>query len=223
MRHLILLSLFFVCTKVKSQEFKIDISYKYLQSFQLDKAIQYYNFSRPTFTEAQPLFIHGLNSSVSYVFKSSKNLKHGFNVSYSYFRSYADNENFINSLNLHFLNLGYILHYENQEKLKGLYTDLIISATSSGLFRNLNDEPFIYDESESKAFGIGADVNVKLGYLKMNSKSFLSPFIAIAYTPYFFSPNNEAVINQTKGLASKNWTGILSAQVGLSFYLKKNK
>ena len=191
-----------------AQEFKIDVSYKYIYSDQWDKTIQTYNVSRPFIADKQPLLIHGLNSSLSYMFKSAKNLKHGINVSYSYFRSSAENENLENILNLHFLNLGYILHYEKKENLKGVYTDLIVSATSSGLFRNVNGEPFAYDETTSKAFGIGGDICLKIGYcLKLKNKIYLSPFISIAYTPYLYSPLSESVINQTKGLTSQNWTG----------------
>ncbi len=221
--YIIILSLFFIFNKINAQELKVDISYKYLYSNQWDKAIQTFNFSRPFISEKQPLLMHGLNSSLSYIFKTSKKFKHGINISYSYFKSNSENENLENNLNLHFLNLGYILHYENKEKWKGLYTDLIISATSSGLFRQVNGEPFEYDEITSKAFGIGGDLNFKLGYkLKLKDKYFLSPFISVAYSPYLFSPNSEPVINQTKGLTSKNWTGILTTQIGITFHIKRN-
>ena len=204
-----------------AQEFKLDASYEYLYSSQWDKAIQTYNVSRPFLTEKQPLLMNGLNTSISYVFKNEKHLKHGINVSYAYFQSSAENENFNNILQLHFINLGYILHYESKEKSKGLYADLIISATSSGLFRTLDGNPFEYDETRSKAFGIGGDICLKAGYcLTLKNNYFLSPFISIAYTPYLYSPNSEAVINQTKELTSKNWTGILRTQIGLTFHLK---
>lgn len=204
-----------------AQEWKVDLSYKYMYSNQLDKTIQTYNFSRPLLAEKQPLFMNGLNASVSRIFSNEKHLKHGINLSYSFIRSAAENQNFNNTLQLHFVNFGYILRYENADKWKGLYTELIFSATTSGLFRNLNDEPFEYDDSKSKAFGIGGDIQLKTGYqVKLKNRCFLSPFFAIAYTPYLFAPNNEAVINQTKGLVSNNWTAILSAQVGLAFHLK---
>ena len=207
-----------------AQEFKLDASYEYLYSNQWDKAIQTYNVSRPFLTEKQPLLMNGLNTSISYVFKNEKHLKHGINVRYAYFQSSAENENFNNILQLHFINLGYILHYESKEKSKGLYSDLIISATSSGLFRRINENPFVYDETTSKAFGIGGDICLKAGYcLTLKNNYFLSPFISIAYTPYLYSPNSEAVINQTKELTSKNWTGILTTQIGLTFHLKRQQ
>ena len=208
----------------RAQEIKMDASYEYLYSRQWDKAIQTYNVSRPFLKEKQPLLMNGLNTSISYVFENEKHVKHGINVSYAYFRSSAENENFNNMLKLHFINLGYILHYENAEKSKGLYADLIISATSSGLFRHINGNPFEYDETTSRAFGIGGDICLKAGYyLTLKNNFYLSPFISIAYTPYLYSPNSEAVINQTKELTSKNWTGILTTQIGLTFHLKRQK
>ncbi len=205
-----------------AQEIKMDASYEYLYSSQWDKAIQTYNVSRPFLTEKQPLLMNGLNTSISYVFKNEAHVKHGINVSYAYFQSSAENENFNNILQLHFINLGYILHYENAEKSKGLYADLIISATSSGLFRTLDGNLFEYDETRSKAFGIGGDICLKAGYcLTLKNNFYLSPFLSIGYTPYLYSPNSEAVINQTKELTSKNWTGILTTQIGLTFHLKR--
>jgi len=223
MRKLLLLS-FLLLSYISSsaQEFKIDASYEYLYSNQWEKAIQTYNFSRPFLTEKQPLLANGLNTSISYILKNEKHFKHGINLTYAYFGSSAENENFNNKINLHFVNLGYILHYENDEKWKGLYCDLIISAMSSLIFRTVNGEAFVSDETKSKAFGIGSNIHLKFGYyFRLKNKSYLSPLISFAYTPYLYSPNNEAVINQTKGLTSKNWTGILTTQIGLSFHIRQ--
>ena len=224
LQRLYCLVLLIVSINASAQELKVDLSYNYIYSNQLDKIIQTYNFSRPFLTEKQPLLMNGLNTSVSYVFKNERLLNDGINVAYSYFRSVAENDNFTTTLQLNFLKLGYFLHYENPAKWKGLYTDLILSATSSGLFRNVNGEPFIYDEARSKAFGIGGEINLKLGYsLHLKNRTYVSPFISFAYTPYLYSPNNEVVINQTKGLCAKNWTFILGAQIGLAVHLRQQK
>jgi hypothetical protein len=213
--------LFFMPLNLIAQEVKIDASYNYLFANQWDKAIQTYNFSRPFLSEKQPLLMHGLTTSGTYIFNSPKRLKHGINLSYSYFRSSSENENLDVKLHLNFLKLAYLLHYECQEKLKNLYADFIFSATTSALFRNVNGNPFTYDEEKSKAFGIGGDISVKMGYfMKFKNKNGLSPFVLIACTPYFYSPNTEAVINQTKGLTSKNSTAIISAQIGMAFHIK---
>ena len=222
MRTLFFLLFLFLFIDAQSQEIEMDLSYKYLFANNWDKAIQTYNFSRPFLTEKQPLFMHGINGSASYIFKSENRFKQGINASYSRFTSYAENVNFVNQLNLHFLNVGYILRYESTEKYKGLTTDLILSASSSALFRNVNDEPFIYDDVRSKAFGIGGDLSIKTSYsfnLKNNIR--LSPFVQSGYTPYLYSPNTEAVINQTRGLVSPKFTGVFTSQVGVKVQLRE--
>jgi hypothetical protein len=201
---------------VQSQKIEVDLSYKYMFASNWDKAIQTYNFSRPFLSEKQPLFIHGINGSASYIFKSENKFKQGINASYSHFSSYAENVNFVNQYILHFLNVGYILRYESTEKCKGLTTDLILSATSSALFRNVNDESFIYDETRARAFGIGGDVSIKTSYsFNLKNKIRLSPFVQIGYTPYLYSPNTEAVINQTTGLTAPDFTGVFTSQIGV--------
>ena len=160
--------------------------------------------------------MHGINASASYIFKSENKFKQGINASYSHFSSYAENVNFVNRYILHFLNVGYILRYESTEKCQGLTTDLILSATSSALFRNVNDESFIYDETRARAFGIGGDVSIKTSYsFNLKNKIRLSPFVQIGYTPYLYSPNTEAVINQTTGLTAPDFTGVFTSQIGV--------
>ena len=215
---LLFLSLFI---DAQSQEIEMDLSYKYMFANNWDKAIQSYNFSRPFLTEKQPLFMHGINGSASYIFKSENKFKQGINASYSHFTSYAENVNFVNQCNLHFFNAGYILRYESTEKLKGLTTDFLLSASSSALFRYVNNEPFIYDDARSKAFGIGGDLSIKTSYsfnLKNNIR--LSPFIQVGYTPYLYSPNTEAVINQTTGLTAPEYTGVFTSQIGVKVQVR---
>jgi hypothetical protein len=222
MRALFLLLFLFPLLDTQAQEIEAELSYKYMLASNWDKAIQSYNFSRPFLTEKQPLLMHGMNASVSYIFKSANKFKQGINASYSHFSSYAENVNFVNQYNLHFLNVGYIFRYESTEKLKGLTTDFILSASSSALFRNVNDEPFIYDEVRSKAFGIGGDLSVRTSYsFNIKNKFHLSPFVQVGYTPYLFSPNTEAVINQTRGLVAPNFTDVFSTQVGLKVRLRE--
>jgi hypothetical protein len=216
MRLLYFLYFLFLFVDVQSQKIEVDLSYKYMFASNWDKAIQTYNFSRPFLSEKQPLFIHGINGSASYIFKSENKFKQGINASYSHFSSYAENVNFVNQYILHFLNVGYILRYESTEKCKGLTTDLILSATSSALFRNVNDESFIYDETRARAFGIGGDVSIKTSYsFNLKNKIRLSPFVQIGYTPYLYSPNTEAVINQTTGLTAPDFTGVFTSQIGV--------
>jgi hypothetical protein len=69
---------------------------------------------------------------------------------------------------------------------------------------------------------MGGELGLKLGYrIKPTERFQISPFIEIGYTPFFFSPNTEAVINQTKSLAGKPWTAMLHAQSGIAFHFKR--
>lgn len=219
-----ILILFFCITKLHAQELKGDLSYQYMYAKQWDKAIQTYNFSRPTITNKQPLFMHGASISLSYIFKSPKHFKHGILLSYSNFYSKATNLNSSNLLVLHFMKLGYLMHYENTEKMKGLYIEAIVAANSSALYRNLNQSAFIYDDTHSKAFSIGAEASLKIGYyIKLKNNFYISPFVSFAYAPYVYAPQTETVINQTKSLSSKNWTSILNTQIGMAFHFKNNQ
>ena len=109
MRTIFLLLFLFPFVDAQSQEIEVDLSYKYIFASTWDKAIQTYNFSRPFLTEKQPLFMHGINGSASYVFKSENRFKQGINASYSHFSGYAENVNLVNQYILHFLNLEHFL------------------------------------------------------------------------------------------------------------------
>lgn len=220
MRHFFWIILIFTSYSggVKAQNMAVDISYQYLYSGQWDKAIQTYNLSRPYLTEKQPLLQHGIHGSFSYFFDPSRKLSGGLGVGYSFFRSAAENENFANALSLHGLNLGYIFHYQAAETKQGFYADLMIGAVGTGLFRGVNGEWFEFDDTKSKAFGVGLDINLKAGYdLKLGNDFFIHPFLSVGCTPYLYSPDTEKVINQTKGFSSHSWTAIYTAQAGLGF------
>lgn len=221
-RYLLVFSFIIVSFPLLAQQWQLGISYKYLYSGQWDKCIQTYNFSRPFLNEKQPLIINGINPNLSYLFKNTKKIKYGIDVSYSYFGSKATNENYTNKLNLHLLNIGYMMSYQNPEKLKHLTFDLSVSALLGGLFRKVNKERFEYDDKKIKSLGIGGNLNLKMNYLiKLTDKYILAPHISIGYAPYYFNPKTEEVINQTTELISKNWTGIITSQVGVSIYLNK--
>ena len=210
-------ALLLISFSATAQDWHADVSYKYLYSQQWDKIIQTYNFDRPFLTEPQPLLVHGLNASGTYIFHSENRFQQGLNVSYSYFNSSAENENFSNALQLHFVNLGYLLHYESKAKPHGFYSDFLASASTSALLRRVNGETFIVDESASMALGAGLELQVKSGYhFTLTDQLSVGPFVSLAYTPFLYSPNTEAVINQTKGLIARSWTGLGSAQVGIS-------
>ncbi len=219
MRVIVILSLVLLSLKFQAQNWLVDISYKYLYAKQWDIMIQSYNFSRPFLKEEQPLLMHGISSSGSYFFKSSKKLKQGIHVNYDFFRSNAINTDFKNTLQLHFIRLGYTVLY----KWKNNYFIGSVNTLGGGLYRKVNDEAFEVDDKRLKALGIGGELSFKVEHpYTISNQLQVMPFLGINYAPYFFSPNTEAVINQTKSLISKNWVGIFNAQLGVSFKFGAN-
>lgn len=86
----------------------------------------------------------------------------------------------------------------------------------------INYSTFIYDDSRSKAFGVGGEISYKIAYKLHESKRIkLYPYFQIAYSPYLYSPMTEAVINQTKNLVAKNWGTNYSFQIGCRFQFQK--
>lgn len=219
MRIVVVISLVLISIKLNAQTWVADISYKYLYAKQWDAMIQTYNFSRPFLKEEQPLLMHGISVSSSYFFKSSKKLKHGIHVNYDFFRSNANNTDFKNTLQLHFVRLGYTTMFN----WKGNYFIGSANALGGGLYRKLNNEAFEVDDKRLKALGIGGELSLKIEHpYTLSSTIRIMPFLGLNYAPYFFSPNTEAVINQTKSLVSKDWVGIFNAQLGISFHFGTN-
>jgi hypothetical protein len=209
--------MFFPALFSLSQETKIDGGFAYMFAPQWDKAIQTYNFSRPFLENQQPLFDIGASISVTQIFSSKNRLKHGFGLSGFSFESSAKNENFDNLLRLDILKPSYLIHFFNSDKSSGLFTEFGVSLVISVLSRKVNGSLFDFNEGRYRAYGIGGEISNKMGYrFKQKGKFSFSPFVALAYTPYLYSPNTEVLINQTQGLASKSCTPIFSAQIGVS-------
>jgi hypothetical protein len=214
------LIMFFTAFLVLSQETKIEGGLVYMFAPQWDKAIQTYNFSRPFLENQQPLFDIGGGISATQIFGSKNRLKHGFSLSGFSFESRAKNESFENVLRLGILKPTYLMHFFNSDKTSGLYTEFGLSLVISVLSRKVNGSLFDFNEGRYRAYGIGGEISNKVGYrFEKKGKLSFSPFVALAYTPYLYSPNTEGLINQTQGLASKSWTPIFNAQIGVSFGL----
>ena len=162
------------------------------------------------------MFSGGGSASFTKLFATHKHISKGVSVSYAFMKSKSANENFINILNLHFINIGYSIRYSGISKLNAAFGELTFSAVTSGLFRNVNDASFIYDDAKSKAFGIGGNISFKVGYwFDVSKKLDCAPYLTVGYCPYLYSPNTEVVINETHGLIGNNHTGIFNAQIGL--------
>lgn len=223
LKHAVILILLILCQlKSFSQDLGVGIGYSYLYAKQWDKAIQTYNLSRPFMIQKQPLIENGFNLYSSYLFRSGRHLKHGIFCAYSYFSSSSTNVNLSNKLQLHQIKPGYMMHYEPIGPLKYLSIDIHISAPVGGLFRRVNNKPYFYDDKRAEAFGIGGCMDIKCAYqlIKINKRLTLSPYINAGFTPYFYTPGFESIINQTKQLTSNTSTTIANLDLGLTFTRK---
>lgn len=198
-----------------AQKLSIDVSYKYMYAKQWDRSIQLYNFSRPWLIEKQPLFMHGVNAGFSYDVSSKKEFNHGLSVDFSFFRSVSENKNMVNAINLYISNMGYFVRKDFRILHSNCYTEIRLALTVSGIFRRINQEPMLVDETQTRAFGIGSDIQVKFGYeLPCLAGIKGSLFLAVSYAPYVYSPYSESVLNQTMGITNHYGTGIVGAQIG---------
>lgn len=198
-----------------AQKLSIDVSYKYMYAKQWDRSIQLYNFSRPWLIEKQPLFMHGVNAGFSYDVSSKKEFMHGLSVDFSFFRSVSENKNMVNAINLYISNMGYFVRKDFRILHSNCYTEIRLALTVSGIFRRINQEPMLVDETQTRAFGIGSDIQVKFGYeLPCLAGIKGSLFLAVSYAPYVYSPYSESVLNQTMGITNHYGTGIVGAQIG---------
>ena len=206
---------FFFFHVMHAQKLSLDVSSKYMYAKQWDRSIQLYNFSRPWLIEKQPLFMHGVNAGFSYDVSSKKEFIHGLSVDFSFFRSVSENKNMVNAINLYISNMGYFVRKDFRILHSNCYTEIRLALTVSGIFRRINQEPMLVDETQTRAFGIGSDIQVKFGYeLPCFAGIKGSLFLAVSYAPYVYSPYSESVLNQTMGITNHYGTGIVGAQIG---------
>lgn len=205
------------------QDVSIGIGYSYLLAKQWDKAIQTYNFSRPFIVQKQPLLTNGVTIYSSYLFRSGKWYQNGIYLSYSYFNSSSANENLSNSLHLHFVKPGYLFHFENVKRLNNFSANIVIAAHLGTLNRRMNRNINISDDNKTTAFGIGGSIDIMCAYrcLKINHQLAMSPYARAGFTPFFYAPGFETLLNQTKSLASKASTEILNMEVGIVLSRKR--
>ncbi len=200
-----------------SQRLSIGVNYAYLLNPKWDKMIQTYNFNHPFLNEKQPLLMNGISADVNYFFKSEKKIKKGLNLSYSNYRSYTENTSFNCKINLHLIDLGYFIklnHFDSQKA----YSLIGIDANLGGIFKQINDNGTQFEEKRAKGLGIGGSLKYKFAYkFKLGEKHSLSPYFNINYSPYYFSPNTEMILNNTKTIVSKNYSTFVQFKIGVAF------
>lgn len=224
MKKLLVLLVLVLHFQVESQAISIELNYSFCTNSQFDKAVRVYNSTRPFLTSKQPLFRNGIGAKIGYSFPSKKHpkIQYGFELGYSYFDSYAENDGFINDMQLHTLTPRFFTNTKITNRFIG---QIMLGLPSSGMFRQINSEAVTNDETPIRAFGIGLSIRSQLSYqFILNEHISLCPTFGLEYCPFQYSPQGEALINQTKGLYTNNFNSFFGFDFGVkvSFLRERN-
>ena len=222
MRFLQLTFFLFLAHFSHAQNLVVSCAFENVRSDQLDELVYNYNFSRTFLKVQQPFLRNGLSVTFSSINNTAKKIQKGFQISYSRIGSSVVNDGFTNTFAMHLLKPGYIIRCGFPAKMNRLYADVCMSGTFYTLVRSQNKVPNRYYDRHSVAIGAGAEIGLRISYsLNTNRHYLISPFIGTAYVPYIFSPRNEVIINQTKGLFDNKYISMLSMQLGFSVMLNR--
>jgi hypothetical protein len=224
MKKFLVLLVLILHFQVESQALSVELNYSFCVNSQFDKAVRVYNSARPFLTSKQPLFRNGIGAKIGYSFPTKKHTKvqYGFELGYSYFDSYAENDGFINDMQLHTLTPRFFTSTKITNRFLG---QLILGLPNYGMFRQINSEAVTNDETPIHAFGIGLSIRPQLSYqFILNEHISLSPTFGLEYCPFQYSPQGEALINQTKGLYTNNFNSFFGFDFGVKVsFLKARK
>jgi len=200
---------------LSAQSFSAAVNYRFCTNTQFDQAIRVYNSSRPFLTNKQALFRNGFGATVGYSFATKKYPKsnYGIELAYAYFGSYAENDGFINDMQLHNLTPRF---FTRLKITKHIFGQVNLGLPCYGMFRQINSETVTNDGTPIRAFGIGFSILPQLFYsFKLNEHITLCPTFGIDYCPFQYSPQGEALINQTKGLYTNNSNSFFGFDFGI--------
>ncbi|MEQ9204993.1 MAG: hypothetical protein RLO09_20535 [Cyclobacteriaceae bacterium] len=220
---LLIVCLFFFFSSI-AQEIRFGLGYDQLYAKELDRLIQTYNFTRPFLDESQPLISNGTQAQLSYIFDTQKkNWSSGVALSHSYNWSSANSTGADVRFNFNTIKLGYLLHFENDKAMKGLFFDGIISGNIGLLTKRMNQETFKVDGETLQSWHFGGQVQLNMGYkIALNRGFHISPYVGIGYAPYMTEGQAEVVINQTSTLVDQEYDAMMNWNLGLMFHFIKS-
>jgi hypothetical protein len=224
MKKLLVLLVLVLHFQAESQAISVELNYSFCVNTQFNKAVRVYNSARPFLTTKQPLFRNGMGAKIGYTFPSKKHPKvqYGFELGYSYFGSYAENDGFINDMQLHSVTPRFFTSTKITNRFVG---QIMLGLPSYGMFRQINSESVTNDGTPIRAFGIGLSIRPQLYYqFVLNDRISLCPTFGLEYCPIQYSPQGEALINQTKGLYTNNFNSFFGFDFGVKVrFLRERK
>ena len=214
-RVIILFSICCAWFSLKAQITSVEAAGNYLYSGQWDRAIQTLNFNRFNFG-TQPLLRFGFTVGTSYRFNKTSS-PYGLSGRYGLVWSVNDFPGRSTVLQLHQLAIHYTYTWKPSDQ-QPLFICLSGGALSTLLLRKIESQYYVYDERVARAVGIGPELALRTYYtLRENSKFTWSPFLSCTYSPFLWSPQTEALINQTGGFTSNAFTMLTQVQLGVIF------
>jgi len=207
----------------QAQELRLGLGYDQLYAKEFDRLIQTYNFTRPFLDESQPLISNGTHAQLSYLFNTQKKWSSGIALRHSYNWSSANSTGAAVRFNFNTIKLGYLLHFENDKAMKGLFFDCIISGNAGLLTKKLNAETFTVDGETLQSWQYGGHAQLNVGYkITLTRGLLISPFAGVGYAPYMTEGQAEIVINQTSTLVDQEYDAMMNWNLGLMFHFAKN-
>jgi hypothetical protein len=223
MKKLLVLLVLVLHFHAKSQAISVELNYSFCTNTQFDKAVRVYNSTRPFLTNKQPLFRNGMGAKIGYSFPSKKHPKveYGYELGYSYFDSYVENDGFINDMQLHSVTPRFFTSTKITNRFIG---QIMLGLPSYGMFRQINSESVTNNETPIRAFGIGLSIRLQLSYqFVLNDRISLFPTFGLEYCPFQYSPQGEALINQTKRLYTNNLNSFFGFDCGVKVRFLREK
>lgn len=221
MNRIVLFCTLIIGLQSYSQNLTFGIAYQYQKAFEWEEMINNYNSNSPWLVENQSYLNAGVSTNFQYVFSSKSIVHHGAGFNYNWSRSYANNVDSTNRLDMHHFTIGYILELDDEEKMKNFFFDFGFNYSFMLLPRKTEyQDPLKQGYSKSK-IGSGVNFDFKFGYkVPFGPKAWMSPFISAGYT---YSRSGDLwIFFQTDGLNYLNYH-IVYAKLGVQFEFRLPK
>lgn len=209
-----------LCFTLNGQELGFNVNYRLIEAKEWNQATQVYNLSRPFLANKQPLLRHGMSIGLYYLPNTTNRLSWGPSLSFSLFRSAAENPGFDINIQSLLLDLGLKFQYQPLADNRNLNFSITPNLGLTRLARKLNGELVIIGETEEdmplRSYGLGFGLNTQLTYdYAIHDNWSISPILGASYYPYLWASRSEVVFNESAAGDLKSSTSIWGIQGGI--------
>jgi hypothetical protein len=193
-------------------------NYVFVPAF--DRALQTHNSTRPFIGTPQPLLEYGFRMDAGWMNATSSRWQRGVAAAYGFTRSRAENGGLLTRIPFHRLELGYRWRRGTENGVNGFTLGVAGTSVGSLIDRRQSTAADGQTERIARAWGIGAGAEIEVGYAVHSSGLIWMPFAAASLVPLHYTPNAEAVLNQTRGVVGGAWAAMYIGQIGLRIVRK---